>query len=99
SDWRKSCWTRHPDGLVTAPGSSGADACRGSWGGRFPRELPVGHSMPQRFDARLDILPAAQREIWPNLSPAPGLSFVLYGGTAIALFLGHRQSVDFDFFR
>jgi len=24
---------------------------------------------------------------------------VLYGGTAIALHLGHRQSVDFDFFR
>ena len=27
-----------------------------------------------------------------------GLSFVLYGGTAIALRLGHRHSVDFDFF-
>jgi len=27
-----------------------------------------------------------------------GLGFVLYGGTAIALRLGHRQSVDFDFF-
>jgi hypothetical protein len=25
-------------------------------------------------------------------------SWVLYGGTAIALHLGHRQSVDFDFF-
>ena len=24
---------------------------------------------------------------------------MLYGGTAIALYLGHRQSVDFDFFR
>jgi len=24
--------------------------------------------------------------------------FTLYGGTAIALYLGHRQSVDFDFF-
>ena len=23
---------------------------------------------------------------------------VLYGGTALALYLGHRQSVDFDFF-
>jgi hypothetical protein len=30
--------------------------------------------------------------------PAPGLGFVLYGDTAIALRLGHRQSVDFDFF-
>ncbi len=27
-----------------------------------------------------------------------GLGFVLYGGTAIALRLGHRHSVDFDFF-
>ena len=26
------------------------------------------------------------------------LSFVLYGGTAVALHLGHRQSLDFDFF-
>jgi len=50
------------------------------------------------FAPRLDILPAAQRRIWPQLSPAAGLGYVLYGGTAIALRLGHRQSVDFDFF-
>jgi hypothetical protein len=55
--------------------------------------------MPQRFDPRLDVLPLAQKEIWAKLAPAPRLSFVLYGGTAIALYLGHRQSVDFDFFR
>jgi Nucleotidyl transferase AbiEii toxin, Type IV TA system len=55
--------------------------------------------MPKRFDPRLDILPSAQKEIWPSLLAAPRLSFVLYGGTAIALHLGHRQSVDFDFFR
>lgn len=55
--------------------------------------------MPQCFDPRLDVLPDAQKEIWPALSAAPRLSFVLYGGTAIALHLGHRQSVDFDFFR
>jgi hypothetical protein len=53
----------------------------------------------KRFDPRLDALPDAQKEIWAALSPAPRLSFVLYGGTAIALQLGHRQSVDFDFFR
>lgn len=47
---------------------------------------------------RLDILPPAQRRLWPALRPASGLGFVLYGGTAIALRLGHRQSVDFDFF-
>jgi hypothetical protein len=33
------------------------------------------------------------------LVPAPCLSFVLYGGTAVALHLGHRVSIDFDFFR
>jgi Nucleotidyl transferase AbiEii toxin, Type IV TA system len=55
--------------------------------------------MPKRFDPRLDLLPDAQKEIWAGLAAAPRLSFVLYGGTAIALQLGHRQSVDFDFFR
>lgn len=47
---------------------------------------------------RLDILPKAQRLLWPNLKPAAHLGFALYGGTAIALRLGHRTSVDFDFF-
>src|SRR5580704_2703198 len=51
------------------------------------------------LDARLDVLPAAQREIWEQLRPAPNLSFVLYGGTAVALHFAHRRSVDFDFFR
>jgi hypothetical protein len=49
------------------------------------------------FTPRLDILPPAQRSLWPHLVQVPG-HFVLYGGTAIALRLGHRQSVDFDFF-
>src|SRR3978361_949588 len=55
--------------------------------------------MPDPFEPRIEILPLAQKEIWPQLAPAPGLSFVLYGGTAVALHLGHRISVDFDFFR
>ena len=50
------------------------------------------------FSPRLDILPPAQRRLWPELRPALDLGFVLYGGTAIALRLGHRPSVDFDFF-
>jgi hypothetical protein len=50
------------------------------------------------FKPRMDVLPAAQQRLWPQLSPAAGLGFVLYGGTAIALRLGHRPSVDFDFF-
>jgi hypothetical protein len=55
--------------------------------------------MPDSFEPKTKILPKAQQEIWPLLIPAPGLSFVLYGGTAVALYFGHRVSVDFDFFR
>jgi hypothetical protein len=55
--------------------------------------------MPDSFDAKTEILPKAQQEIWPLLAPAPGLSLVLYGGTAVTLHLGHPNSVDFDFFR
>lgn len=54
--------------------------------------------MTVRFKPRTDILPPAQQDIWPQLAPARELSFVLYGGTAVALHLGHRVSVDFDFF-
>lgn len=54
--------------------------------------------MIRTFTPCLEILPAAQRQLWPALRPAPQMGFVLYGGTAIALRLGHRTSVDFDFF-
>lgn len=50
------------------------------------------------FDPLLPTLPAAPRAIWPSLRPAQEFGFVLYGGTAVALRLGHRVSVDFDFF-
>jgi len=53
--------------------------------------------MSNVFSPRLDILPAAQKSLWPDLVQTPS-HFTLYGGTAIALRLGHRQSVDFDFF-
>ncbi len=49
------------------------------------------------FTPLLDILPKQQKALWPELIDVPD-SFVLYGGTAIALQLGHRESVDFDFF-
>ena len=45
----------------------------------------------------LDILPPPQRRLWEMLDRTPP-GFVLYGGTALALRLGHRQSIDFDFF-
>ncbi|HEX2842163.1 nucleotidyl transferase AbiEii/AbiGii toxin family protein [Hyphomicrobium sp.] len=53
--------------------------------------------MSQTFTPRLDILPKPQQRLWPELSQLSA-SFTLYGGTAIALQLGHRVSVDFDFF-
>ena len=46
---------------------------------------------------RVDMLPPAQQRLWTELGGTPG-DFVLYGGTALALRLGHRQSEDFDFF-
>lgn len=50
------------------------------------------------FNHITSILPPPQSKLWPELSGAPLLGFSLYGGTAIALRLGHRESVDFDFF-
>ena len=45
----------------------------------------------------LDLLAPAQRRLWDELGNVPS-QFTLYGGTAIALYLGHRESIDFDFF-
>lgn len=54
--------------------------------------------MTRVFTPRREVLPPAQQKLWPLLAPAAEVGFVLYGGTAIALRLGHRTSVDFDFF-
>jgi hypothetical protein len=54
--------------------------------------------MTATFTPRLDILPHEQKALWPSLAAVMTLGFVLYGGTAIALHLGHRESIDFDFF-
>jgi len=53
--------------------------------------------MTATFTPRLDILPPPQRRLWDELAAVPR-EFVLYGGTALALHLGHRESLDFDFF-
>lgn len=46
-----------------------------------------------------EILPAEQSACLKRLGPAASaLGFHLAGGTAIALHLGHRRSVDFDWF-
>ncbi len=54
--------------------------------------------MSGSFLPHLEVLPEQQRRIWSGLRPMASLGFVLYGGTAVALRHGHRQSVDFDFF-
>ena len=47
--------------------------------------------------AHYDLLPQAQQKVLRALDKIPA-GFVLYGGTAVALHLGHRSSIDFDFF-
>ena len=49
------------------------------------------------FIPKLSALPVPQRALWPELRSTPDV-FALYGGTALALRLGHRTSLDFDFF-
>jgi hypothetical protein len=49
------------------------------------------------FSPKLNILPPSQRILWKELKATPK-HFVLYGGTALALRLGHRISENFDFF-
>ncbi|MEA3107544.1 MAG: hypothetical protein QOI88_2149 [Gammaproteobacteria bacterium] len=51
----------------------------------------------KHFSPHLEILAPPQRTLWSELSEL-SREFVLYGGTAVALHLGHRNSVDFDFF-
>ena len=57
----------------------------------------VVSEMLATFEPRLDILPQSQQRLWPERDAVP-TDFVLYGGTGIALQLGHRVSEDFDFF-
>lgn len=54
--------------------------------------------MSGTFKPHMEILPPAQQRLWPQLGTSADLGFVLYGGTAIGLRLGHRPSADFDFF-
>jgi hypothetical protein len=57
--------------------------------GRYPQKM--------EFTPNLAMLPPPQRRLWPELASTPEM-FTLYRGTALALRLGHRASVDFDFF-
>jgi hypothetical protein len=52
--------------------------------------------MPLEFSPILTVLEPPQRRLWEELKAVPA-TFALCGGTAVALQLGHRSSVDFDF--
>lgn len=45
-----------------------------------------------------EILSEEQIQLFPLLKAARRGSFYLVGGTAIALHIGHRKSIDFDLF-
>lgn len=45
-----------------------------------------------------EILDEARQSVLPHLGPIKDMGFYLAGGTALALQIGHRDSVDFDFF-
>jgi hypothetical protein len=59
--------------------------------------LPLTERNFMVFNANLAMLPPPQLRLWQDLDATPK-SFTLYGGTALALRLGHRVSIDFDFF-
>ncbi len=45
-----------------------------------------------------DILSKGQKEIFKKLNFINEYGFYLAGGTGLALYLGHRTSIDFDFY-
>lgn len=63
----------------------------------LPTGAFLGEDAKHMLTPKLDILPAPQQRLWGELNTTPE-QFTLYGGTALALRLGHRFSVDFDFF-
>jgi hypothetical protein len=50
------------------------------------------------MEIHYSILDAERIDILPLLTPFKELGFYLAGGTALALQIGHRDSIDFDFF-
>ena len=78
--------------LATARAVAGPGPRRRNGQGRRRLQMPIA-----TFRAKLDILPPPQQRLWAELDATPA-EFTLYGGTALALRLGHRRSINFDFF-
>ena len=48
----------------------------------------------------LEVMPAPMQRVFATVAPVLGAEgFYLAGGTAVALYYGHRRSVDLDWFR
>ena len=55
--------------------------------------------MSGETDIHIEVLNTAQKNVLPALANAlVNAGFYLAGGTALALQVGHRQSIDFDWF-
>lgn len=61
---------------------------------RPSRKIPVKRSLVPNFDK----FAPAQIAFWPHLAPIARHGFVLYGGMGLSTRLGHRGSLDFNFF-
>src|SRR3989338_627636 len=51
------------------------------------------------MDLHWDVLDEKRTELLPQFALLKPEGFYLAGGTALALYLGHRDSIDFDFFK
>ena len=47
----------------------------------------------------LDFMDSSMRALWARMRASDLRGYQLHGGTALALYLNHRASTDFDFFR
>ncbi len=54
--------------------------------------------MAKRFKVHWEVLTKEQKELLPKLKFLKEKGFYLAGGTALALQIGHRTSIDFDFY-
>ena len=66
----------------------------GTAGSKMQKTFLSGELEPTFINKTLGL---PQQKIWPLLYQIPE-NFILYGGTAVSLRLGHRKSIDFDFF-
>jgi len=74
----------------------------------MPKQRTIGksflHNLPNNYlimsnKYQLSVLPAEQLKLFEELSARSFINdFYLAGGTCLALQIGHRKSIDFDFF-